>query len=206
MRNRTFHAAGDLKRGVTYRNGEEVQPKNSFTNRYGAHLTTNGEFGPILIAVLNDAARSKLEWSGWEQSKDDVLAVFRFDVAADKSHYSVHMPTVSQQDRRTVPYGGEIAVRPADGAIERLTVMAHMAAESDVRAANIMVEYGPMEIGGKIYLCPVHGVGMAKVPITRVRAKQQNASAPLQTQVNDVVFENYHVFRSDVRFEQGQKN
>lgn len=202
-RNRPFYSAGTINRPVTYRDGQEVIEKKWFSasnlNPYGARLTTSGEFGPILNGVLTDAAQSKLFWSAWEQSSEGALAVFRFEVPKEKSHYAVKLPGApASSEGQIVPYRGEIAVKPADGSILRLTVMAQMGSEESVQAANIQVEYGRVKIGGKTYICPIHGVALSKVPVPGLRKKVQLSTAPLQTQLNDISFEKYRVFRGDL--------
>jgi len=202
LRNRPFYSTGDLKAPIAYRDGQEVQEKHrglSLGNPYGSHLSTSGEFGPILDGVLRDAAASgKLSWKEWEHSADGPLAVFRFEVPGEQSHYAVGMPTAKKGAQQTTAYHGEFAVRPVDGVVMRLNVIADMPDDADVQAADIQVEYGSVQIGGKPYICPVHAIALTKVPITRVRAKGQNPTAPLQTQVNDVTFFQYQVFRSDM--------
>ncbi|HWE86216.1 MAG TPA: hypothetical protein VG267_14840 [Terracidiphilus sp.] len=202
LRNRPFYSTGNLQTPIGFRDGQEVQQKQkglSLGNPYGSHLSTSGEFGPILDGVLRDAARGKLSWKEWEHSADGSLAVFRFEVAGEQSHYAVSMPTAKKGSQQTTAYQGEFAVRPEDGVVMRLNVIAIMPGDADVQAANIQVEYGSVEIGGKPYICPVHAIALSKVPIIRTRAKGQNLVAPLQTQVNDVSFSQYQVFRSDMR-------
>jgi hypothetical protein len=86
--------------------------------------------------------------------------------------------------------------------------------------ADLMVEYGPEEIGGKIYTCPQRSIAIARgyepePPIGHADAGPLNfagmlnsqsapdptASVPevLQTLLNHVVFREYHLFRSDAR-------
>ena len=72
--------------------------------------------------------------------------------------------------------------------------------------ANILVEYGPVEIGGKTYLCPVKSVSISQAqPLLHALQMQdfrtanmtqdtQNLPGSLQTLLNDVAFEQYHVF------------
>lgn len=215
MRNRPLYTKGRLKTSVTYRDGHEVEDKSKARSEegpYGPHLTSLGEFGPILTAIAGDAARSNLQWSEWEhsdqlpqagQSVQGALAVFRFDVPQEHSHYALREPGSKVQ--KFSAYRGEMAIRPSDGAIMRVTVVAALESQAGIETANLQVEYGSVEIGGKSYICPVHVVALAKMPIHSAHPKQAIAAAPLQTQVNDVNFEQYHVFRSDSRIESVQK-
>ena len=200
MQNRPFYLLGKAKSTVTYRDGREVPQTRRLATAddpYQAHLTTRGEFGPILVAVVSDAAQAQLTFKEWEASEDGRLAVFRFAVPQGKSHYMVK--SLSGKDEQPQAYKGEIAIRPADGSVMRLTVRAEMPQDTDVQVAGIHVQYGTVEIGGKNYICPVHGVALTKVPIKRQVGKARAGAPPLQTQVNDVSFEEYHVFRSSSR-------
>jgi hypothetical protein len=69
--------------------------------------------------------------------------------------------------------------------------------------ADIAVEYGRVEIGQRFYTCPVHGVALSKVPLHAARGAKQDQATALQTQLNDVSFQQYHVFRGDLHITQG---
>ncbi len=78
--------------------------------------------------------------------------------------------------------------------------------DAPVLAASIMVEYGPVEIGGKSYIGPVKSVALARrheryMPTAATDAIPSAAitQGPIVTQLNDVSFEQYHIFRTDVR-------
>jgi hypothetical protein len=61
------------------------------------------------------------------------------------------------------------------------------------RTADISVEYGPVELGGKTYICPLKGVALSN------RMDLTSSMQPDLMWLNDRVFENHHLFRSDVR-------
>lgn len=203
LRNRTFFVLGATTSALTFRDGQAmVGPEKSAkpnTDTYSSRLSISGEFGPILSGVLSDAAQSKLFWRGWEQGTDGPRAVFRFEVPQEKSHYAVNLSGSIKAKNEIVGYNGEIAVNPSDGSILRLTVVAQVNPDHPVEAANIAVEYGRVEINGQSYICPVHGVALSKIAIPGVRTKAQNLVAPLQTQLNDISFEQYQPFRADAQ-------
>lgn len=206
LRNRPMHVVGTSKLQMAYVDGREVLEKDDGfedAKLLAARFTTAGEFGPILYGVMMDALQSKLVWERWETSADGALAVFRFDALKEKSHYSVKPPGAAKVENQFVAYRGEIALRASDGVIERLTVVARPAQDDALSEANIAVEYGQVEIGQHSYTCPVHGVALSKVPLVLARAKKQDQPMALQTQLNDVSFEQYHVFRGDVRITAG---
>lgn len=201
---KSMHNTGTNKVMVTYRDGAEVhdteagKPKKEDSAPSG--LTTSGEFGPILGVVLGDALRSnQVAWAHWEQGTSDPAAIFRYAVAADESNYLVGIPDGTKLDQVYPAYHGEIAIDPATGAISRLSVMAELAPPHETMQTALLVEYAPVEIGDRTYMCPVHGVAFSKTPVGNAAAQTQNSTVTVQTQLNDVTFTQYHLFRSESR-------
>ena len=184
---------------VAYRDGREVSgsESNSQSRLTGAQpqLSTTGEFGPILTVVLRDALHGKVAWIHWEPGAGTPVAVFRYSVPAEESNYAVSdSPRDSPSGQASFPaYHGEIAADPATGAILRILVLADTAS-ADVSETGIAVDYGPVEIAGKTYICPLRSVALSRAP-----ASPGHAPAQSHTLVNDTAFTRYHVFRSDVR-------
>jgi hypothetical protein len=194
-----LHLAGRSSIVVTYRDGEEVQvinPSEKAKPQMEQGYTTSGEFGPILSVVLGDAAHGKLEWAYWERQSPNPEAVFRYSVPLAQSHYTVQFPNFRPPISLHTAYHGEISIDPTTGVILRLTVIADPAPPYERFQADTMVSYAPVEIGGKAYICPVKGVAISKVPMA-VKSPVPNNNGPLQTQINNTTFINYHVFRAD---------
>ncbi len=220
IREQPLQPTGAQSAAVVYRDGNEVveatasQPTKGQPGKDLQGLTTSGEFGPILLTMLLDAAQSKLEWSHWEPGPDGPLAVFRSTVPQAKSHYQVAYCCIRKLNgdpayfRQFSGYHGEIAVDPSKGTIFRLVLKADLKPGDPIVQADILVEYGPMEIGGKTYICPVRGVAlslqMEANPITGPSSAV--ALGPLQTLLNDIVFERYHLFRGEARIVAGTKD
>ncbi|MBS1804448.1 MAG: VWA domain-containing protein [Acidobacteria bacterium] len=211
-----IHFVSQSQVAVFYQGGREVVDSKARSGRsrpLSEGLTSWGTFGPILGTVLVDAASSKLAWSHWEAGTKGPVAIFDFDVPQQKSHYEVNYCCYVTQAgssvadghpfRRIVPYRGSMGVDPATGVIERLIVEAELKATDPVTEASILVDYGPVEIGGKTYTCPVRSISTTIAESVQVDPKYKfaiaNALQPLKTSLNDVTFENYHMFRSDVR-------
>lgn len=205
---------------VIYRDGQEQvnAPGKGSKKAVQEHgLVSWGEFGPILSIVLLDAAKSKLEWSHWEQGSGQPQAVFRYEVPTTKSHYRVQyccefdglvylgqLDSLGSQLIHEFPgYHGEMAVDPATGAIQRITVEAELAPGGPLTSASLMVEYGPVEIGSKSFTCPVKSVALVgrHLSLDTIGAIPSAAlqQGPIQTQLNHVTFADYHMFRADVR-------
>jgi len=205
----SWRQVGSSKVVVAYREGKEViDPREWGKHPHhpeGEGLITRGTFGPILSIVIVDAAHGGFTWSRWERGSAGTLAVFRYRVPKEQSHYSVGFHSLFSDKADEAPvtgYHGEVAIDPASGTILRLTVQAEQPLGSPILQADIMVEYGPVEIGGKTYTCPVRSVsilmgGMGLM--RRIGPFGKYARTRKATLLNDVTFDNYHQFRSDSR-------
>jgi hypothetical protein len=181
-----LHRVGASSVTVLYRDGREVEDKTTKVKITPAQgLASRGEFGPILATTLLDAAQSKLAWSHWEQGPDGLRAVFRYDVPKEKSHYEVNYCCIANPGATTVAnvvpfreitgYRGEMAVDPATGTILRLSAMASLKLGSPVSRADILVNYGPVDIGGKTYICPIRSVS---ITIAQMVQQTERYAAP----------------------------
>jgi hypothetical protein len=129
----------------------------------GKQLEVQGVFGPILIVALDDVLASQPSWSHWEEGTDGSIAVFRYNVPTQNSHFSVPVPGGFDMTSPLRAYRGDIAVDPAGGAILRLTLQAITQADGPVKRADILVEYGPVAIAGQTWICPLRSVALASV-------------------------------------------
>ena len=204
----SWRQVGSSKAVVVYRDGKEViNPREWGKNSphpEGEGLITRGTFGPILSVVFVDAAHSGgFTWSRWERGSAGTVAVFRYRVPKEQSHYSVGTHGLSSDEgdvAQVSGYHGEMAIDPATGTILRVTVQAEQPFGSPIRQSDIMVEYGPVAIGGKTYTCPVRSVSMGDVGSMGVPGLfGEPTSAPDSPRLNDVTFDNYHQFRSESR-------
>jgi hypothetical protein len=202
-----LHQVGDESVTVLYRDGHEfLDTKGTHhasldPNNFG--LSTEGEFGPILETVLADSGHGHVFWSHWEQGVNGQIAVFRYEVAKPESHYTVNSPGPKRDTQFIAPYHGEVGIDPADGSILRLTMVADLSPNDRVAKADVLMNYGPVQIGGATYICPLNSVALTLVHEVRVNSNSytddEEQWGPLQTLVNDVVFRNYHLFRAEIR-------
>jgi len=73
---------------------------------------------------------------------------------------------------------------------------------SSVVRADILVEYGPVEIGGRTYICPIASVGIGQVRLDGMPAGLAPAGdndAHSAMGVNHTDFQRYHLFRAESR-------
>jgi VWFA-related protein len=210
-----LHLVGHSSVPVQYRDGREIEEptKRAREAMRGRGLRSNGEFGPILAVILIDAAQNKLAFTRWEQGGHGVQAVFSYQVPKEKSHYYVDYCCVASEGatasaniqpfHEIVGHHGEMAVDPETGAILRLSVIAELKGGSPVTRADILVDYGPVEIGSRTYVCPVKAVSITTAQMVQLDQRLGFPLAwqlqPLKTMLNHVSFEQYHVFRSESR-------
>ncbi len=207
-----LHFAGRGSVVVTYRDGAEVpfarSAVKSKPQSWVEGLTTSGEFGPILSVVLGDALHGKLEWGYWEQQRSNPEAVFRYSVPRNQSHYTVQVPNFRPPVTLRPAYHGEIAIDPSTGVILRLTVIADPEPPYQRFQADVMVSYAPVAIGGRTYICPVKAVAISEIPVTEVSSNPKHTrpyAGSVQTELNDISFTNYHVFRTHMTILPGAK-
>ncbi len=213
-----LHPAGSYTRTVTYRDGREVAYEGAGKQKQepALALTTTGEFGPILIVVVEDALHGKVAWSRWEQGAGGPIAVFAYAVPQTESHFMVGLARTGAGQGIFPAYHGEIAIDSVTGAILRLVEIADLTPTRPGMLASISLEYGPVTISGRSYICPVKGVAFSEYPLNDPSAANKSTAAfglvgkeinensdkdlsSENTELNDVAFTNYHEFGSEAR-------
>jgi hypothetical protein len=202
-----LHAVGESLDTLLYRDGKEVvdAPDTAGKARKSGEpgLETHGVFGPMLGIVIADAIHGRLGWSRWEQDATEPEAVFHFAVPQSKSHYQVWFccfvssSAAHREFRQNAAYHGEIALDPATGTVLRLSIVADMGAEDPIRKSSIEVEYGPVVLGGKSYICPLRSVSM--------QVEWERGTAAFRTSLNDATFSDYHRFGAESRVLTGEE-
>jgi hypothetical protein len=230
IENQSFEFIDRLSTPVTYRNGREVLEAPGAKKRGSSVTSTTGlsnwgVFGPLLGVVMADILKGKVGWGHWEQGPAGPLAVFRYAVPEDRSNYTVRYCCFrsaqgEMREFEAIPaYHGEIAIDPASGAVLRLVLKTDLQPALPMERSDVVVEYGPVEIGGKTYICPVESASITKAdalvfhgnllyvdrkgkPDDWVGNKlihTESVSVPQMTAINDAVFEDYHEFRGEMR-------
>jgi hypothetical protein len=213
-----LHPVGTFTEQITYRDGREVsdalpsqQASTAKPQPSPSGLTTSGEFGPVLATVMTDALKGQISWSHWERTSAGVAAVFHFEVPKDSSHYAVsfcwvvgarlssyrHINDMADAQfncyKGTPAYHGSIAIDPATGTVLRIAIESDLPRSDRMSRADLFVEYGSVEIGGRLYVCPVRSVAIALIRFPE--------STPERTMLclNEATFANYHRFGATVR-------
>jgi VWFA-related protein len=206
------------KAKVIYRDGKEVvesqdfEPNESSTNFY---LITHGTFGTLLAEVRQAMETpGRLQWVRWERGPEGNRAVFGFEVPqADSKNFEGGCCLPDEQGdgpfRRQSGYRDEVTINPSDGTIVRLLVKFDMHEYVPMDRDEIVIDYGPVKIGGKTYLCPTRSLSLARGR-SIVSLKEWDQSfltyGPYSTKVNDMRFSSYHVSRAEARLLPGFKS
>jgi VWFA-related protein len=203
------HVTEHSQATILYRQGAEVMDAVAEKRvKRSPGLLTTGTFGPLLRVVQSAMDLSgAVNWSRWEQDAGGRLAVFSYQVPAEQSLYSVDGCCLPSGDGSSgfafkPGYHGEIAIDPASGAILRVQVEADLKGFVPLKQSDIMVSYGPVAIGGKIYILPARSVHIWRkrtVPVLEEWNASFNTWGPYTTMVNQFTFEDYHMFRGESR-------
>ena len=187
---------------VHFREGREIleaASKNTRARSPLMGLETWGTFGPILEIVMTDILHSKLGWSHWERGPAGPLAVLRYAVPQDASHYDVRFCCYLADDglpssfSARPGYHGELAIDPNTGAVLRLVLKTDLrpdaaqpgtSEKSPLLRNDVLVDYGTIDIAGKQYICPTRFVSVmtswtlgSQGPIKRPLSKAEGSRA-----------------------------
>lgn len=208
--------APGLKTAVTvlYRNGRDIYADQRRRVRTecpsGPVAISTGQFGAILALLPGIIAQDELTWDHWESSAAGYQAVFRYSTMLPYQE-PLNCPVEFHVPSGVYKYQGEVAVRPEDGTVMRMTrqfrsMLDQFGYGSAMTEVDVMVKYGAVEIGQVVYTCPIKGVFLGLGPQLALPQKQREAfdhrfgleGDPTGESVDDVDFRNYHVFRGNV--------
>jgi hypothetical protein len=79
---------------------------------------------------------------------------------------------------------------------------ADLNAELPIVRSEVMVSYGPVDIGGKTYICPVTSIAIWRSRTVGVLALTDwgdsfRSYGPFATMLNEMDFDDYHIFRAE---------
>jgi len=166
-------------------------------------LVSQGEFGAEAAIVLGDLADSSngtVAFHHWETTAAGAAAVYRYTVAAAKSHYQVNYICNAKTPFHVFPgYHGSISISPATGAILRMTLVADSKPGDPISSVTSVIEYGPVKIGERGYICPLWSVTQMAVEANACeRHRSAQRLARPEKMLNRTSFSNYHRFGSTV--------
>ncbi|HEX4320992.1 MAG TPA: VWA domain-containing protein [Acidobacteriaceae bacterium] len=171
-------------------------------------LNSWGEFRTLLGIVLVDAQKGKMSWARWEQIGDTQAAVFQFQVDRSVSHYDIqfarshpaankHQSSSNYLFRSTTSYHGIIAIDPTTGAVRRVLIDADPEPGSPIHRASMLVEYGPVQMGSRTFICPVQSISVSASDEVYQFSPQSPFQDLVELQINETRFTGYHRFGSE---------
>jgi VWFA-related protein len=201
-----MHAVQRLESTVLYRHdGEVVEPAS------GPHAPaevpsfhTYGTFGPILSTIRAVLKLGSVTWIRWEKGATGRLAVFRFAFLGKPTVTLAGccLPdnTEKAQSGISANVHGEIIVDPSTGALLRVQLEHDLQGFVPAKRSDIMVSYGPVQIGGNTYILPMRSVSISRGR-TVARLPEWNVGFTAweqhETNMNVFNFDTYHMFRGE---------
>ena len=198
-------------------------------------LQSYGEFGQLLGVIFIDTEKAAPAFHHWEQTPAGLVAVYRYSVPKPASHYAVNYCCLFDSLRTStrgggggrrgggggsagniqtnaatlfhkIPaYHGSLFIDPASGVIRRITLEAEME-DSPVSQAATVIEYGPVVIGDRRFICPLRSMNLYEgpaesgPPASELPTTVTEALLPTGTlYVNETSFTSYHRLGSTVR-------
>jgi hypothetical protein len=152
--------------------------------------------------------RDSVRWIRWEQGPDGRRAVFSFAVPANRAGSlgvdGCCLPDVAGNTRwRMMPgFHGEVTINAGTGAIWRVQVEADLNQFVPVKQSDLVVTYGPVEIGGGMHILPLHAISLwrgREVVVLYNGDLSFNAWGPYETRINEFTFDHYRMFRGEAR-------
>lgn len=203
------------------RGGEFECPENA--------VSTIEEFGKVLEWVPKIVAHGNVDWSHWERGPSGLLAVFHYAVVLSRRSVQVDIQgeiglnpkdgsilrlTETRRWKKHVPapeanIAANIATNnatniAANNAAGSATMTGAAAGYDATVEYNTAVEYGPVNLGGAMYLCPVRRVAIYLTPILwpagmnpqhdELYRRFNLPESPLQEYLNDVSFTQYRLY------------
>jgi hypothetical protein len=204
-----LHVEKEWKETVLYRQGQEIVRDASPHRGTAANgLRTYGTFGPIL-GLLQAVSKSPgdVTWGWWEKkSTQGRRAVFLYRTTSIPALNLIGCcyPNGTHDARIGISSDshGELAIDPETGAILRVQTQSELPGFVPAKRSDLMVSYGPVEIGGKTYIVPLRSVSIWRGR-TVAMLSQWNVGfgvwGPYQTQMNVFSFDQYHISRANSR-------
>lgn len=194
---------GSFTREITFRNGKEVidpmKAQRSANSLPPMGLESWGEFGPEPAIILLGVSTGTIAFHHWEQTPAGLAAVYRYSVPEQDSKYEVNYTCNGANAFHAQPaYHGSLAIDPVSGAVLRLTLQADSKPDDAISHVASVIEYGPVDIGDRTYICPLHSLAFSVEEVgTCFRELKDQALVHNRTLVqplilNRTTFTDYH--------------
>jgi len=164
------------------RGTEKAAPSKAKTKWGSNGEISEGEPGPNLGVLLQEASAGKIDWLRWQTIDGRQIAVFSYAVDRKKTHFNVYyccFPNTETQTgiaasgtfvpipgeiqslttwkvfKKVVGYHGELFIDPGTGAVVRVIVRAELRPSDFVHQEDRRIDYAPVVVDGKEFEVPV---------------------------------------------------
>jgi hypothetical protein len=122
-----------------------------------AGAQTSGEFGALMLQILDPGSRGKFHWDHWTLLRKRPTQVYAYRIDAVDSHYKLVFGTAYEHQETVAAMEGMLYL---DGETLDIVRIANHAADIEfsfpVRQAATTLDYGAQDVGGKRYVLPLH--------------------------------------------------
>ena len=196
---------GSVSHEITFRDGKEIidpmKSQRADQELPQPGLESWGEFGPEPAVILMDAGAGSISFHHWEQTPAGLAAVYRYSVPEAKSNYEVNYGCPGSTAFHASPaYRGSLAIDPVTGAILRVTLQADWNKGDPISHVASVIDYGPEEIGGRTYICPVQSLAFSVEDTDICHHDSYNRRLVQPMTLNQTTFTNYHRLASTHKF------
>ncbi len=192
-----LYPKGSISHEITFRSGKEIVDPMALSRPAATlpqpGLESWGEFGPEPAVILMDASAGSIAFHHWEQTPAGLAAVFRYSVPEPKSNYEVNYGCPGATSFHAQPaYHGSLAIDPESGVILRVTLEADWKKGDPISHVASIIEYGPEEIGGRRYVCPIWSLAFSVEDTNICHRDSYNRRVVQPMTLNRTTFTNYH--------------
>ncbi len=194
----TVVLADSAKQNITFSHWEQTATGLAAVFHYEVpHEASHYAVAYCCVVEQLVAGRTQFGYNGRERSAQQVANIPR-----ENELHTYH---------ETPGYHGAIAIDPATGAVMRMTIEAGLSHNDPLLRAESMIEYGPVTLGDRTFICPVRSLAISLEPGSAHPATGAGGGAspwnePLVNKaptplllINETRFSAYHRLGSTVR-------
>lgn len=177
-----FHDNAESRQTLDVNGKPSTQSQDDLRGKNGA--TSWGEFGGVLKAVFQPAAKADFQWKETDAIGSETVQVVSYRVTRENSSWGL-----AGNDNWTLypSFHGLLYIDSATRNIRRITLEADdLPRDFSIHSASIVVDYDYVAIGAHDYLMPIRGT---------VGLQQGKREAVL----NEIEFRNYRRYASNVK-------
>ncbi len=148
-------------------------------------------------SLFSEKSAAQFQWRHWEEIAGERVAVLTFEVDRAHSDFFIDWCCVDKAARHErVAYHGQVFLDPYSGVVRRLWWKARDIPDAiPTRSSATLVEYAPVAIGGKSWICPARSITLTE---TRSPFRTKGGAGNIRS-LNETLFTGYHKFEAKSR-------